>query len=145
MSLVNYITSLEEFPTTGLAVVDFYADWCGPCKRLAPIFDELSKEHTAIKFYKVNSDEAEELAQKYEVQALPTILFLKEGEVVSMIRGANVQAIKDELIELEKSSETNTSGDSASGQVDDCPCSTNITCGEKCEEKVCNENGCCEK
>ncbi|AGT27064.1 thioredoxin [Borrelia miyamotoi] len=63
------------------AVIDFYADWCGPCKMLAPIYDELSKEYgDKIDFYKVNTDKEHEVSMALGVQSLPTILFIPIGE-----------------------------------------------------------------
>jgi thioredoxin 1 len=64
-------------------VVDFYATWCGPCKRLAPRLDQLAEAFTnQIRFVKVNIDESPELAQQYQVQGVPTLLFLRDGKAV---------------------------------------------------------------
>lgn len=63
------------------AIIDFYADWCGPCKMLAPIYDELSKEYgDRIDFYKVNTDKEQEISMALGVQSLPTIIFVPVGE-----------------------------------------------------------------
>ncbi|BCR20674.1 thioredoxin [Borrelia miyamotoi] len=63
------------------AVIDFYADWCGPCKMLAPIYDELSKKYgDKIDFYKVNTDKEHEVSMALGVQSLPTILFIPIGQ-----------------------------------------------------------------
>lgn len=101
---IKYITTLDEVPKTGLAVIDFYAEWCGPCKRLEPIFSELSNndKYANISFLKVNSDEAEDLCKHYDVSALPTIIFLRDGEVVSVIKGFNQTVLESELDELSK-------------------------------------------
>ncbi len=77
-------------------VVDFFAEWCGPCKMLAPIFEELSKEIKIAKLCKVNVDDNEELSIKYNVESIPTILFIKNGKVVSKHMGF---IAKDALIE----------------------------------------------
>jgi thioredoxin 1 len=70
------------------AVVDFYATWCGPCKRLSPMLDELAGPLTnKIKFVKVNVDEAPALSQRFAIQAIPTLLFFKNGKVVDQIVG----------------------------------------------------------
>ncbi len=64
-------------------LVDFYAQWCGPCKMLAPILDELSTEYEGKwKIVKCDIDEAPKTAEKYEVQSIPTLKFVKNGEVV---------------------------------------------------------------
>ena len=68
-------------------LVDFWADWCGHCRSLAPIIDEIAKEHHEIKVGKVNVDEEEELASKFEIMSIPTILIFKEGKVVNRTTG----------------------------------------------------------
>ena len=69
-------------------IVDFWAEWCGPCKVLGPRFSELSKEMTDIKFCKVNVDENQETAGKYGIRSIPTMLLFKKGEVIGNIVGA---------------------------------------------------------
>ena len=64
-------------------LVDFYADWCGPCQMLSPIVDEVAEERDDIKVGKINVDEQMELAQKYGVMTIPTLLVIKNGETVS--------------------------------------------------------------
>ena len=61
-------------------LVDFYADWCGPCQMLSPIVDEVAEERDDIKVGKINVDEQMELAQKYGVMTIPTLLVIKNGE-----------------------------------------------------------------
>ena len=69
-------------------LVDFFAEWCGPCKMLAPIIDELAEEYKGKwKVGKVNIDEAHATAQKYGVQSIPTILVIKGGEVIDTAIG----------------------------------------------------------
>jgi len=100
---VLHITELSDVPKTGKVVIDFFADWCGPCQKLGPHFLEFSKNYANITFLKVNTDKAEELATHYEVSALPTILFIKDGDVISIIKGFNLDKIKSELDELKNS------------------------------------------
>lgn len=72
--------NFNEEIKTGIVIVDFYADWCGPCKQLAPFLDKLSKENTNIKFVKVDTEESQELSSLYNIRALPTIVFFKNGK-----------------------------------------------------------------
>ncbi|MCP5531856.1 MAG: thioredoxin [Akkermansiaceae bacterium] len=72
-------------------LVDFWAEWCGPCKMIGPIIDQLSSEvDGTAKVGKVNVDEARELAVKYNVRSIPLLLFFKNGEVKDQIVGAGV-------------------------------------------------------
>jgi len=69
-------------------LVDFYAEWCGPCKMLAPVIDELAKEYEGKwKIGKCDVDSAGAIAQKYGIQSIPTLLFFKDGEVVDKAMG----------------------------------------------------------
>ncbi|EJU19639.1 MULTISPECIES: thioredoxin [Mogibacterium] len=69
-------------------LVDFWASWCGPCKMLSPVIDEIAGERDDIKVGKVNVDEQPELAQKYGVMSIPTVLVIKGGEEVNKSVGA---------------------------------------------------------
>ena len=61
-------------------LIDFYADWCGPCKMLSPIIDEIAEENSDIKVVKVNVDDSQDLAMKYQVMSIPTLVVIKNGE-----------------------------------------------------------------
>lgn len=74
----NYAETVEKESVT--AVIDFYADWCGPCKMFAPVFEELASEVSDVVFCKVNVDNEEELARKFGVMSIPTIVVLKDGK-----------------------------------------------------------------
>ena len=78
-------------------LVDCYADWCGPCKMLSPIIDEVSEEIDTCEFYKLNVDEAGEIAAEYGIMSIPTILIFENGELKSQTAGF---MSKSELIEL---------------------------------------------
>ena len=67
----------------GIAMVDFYADWCGPCKMLAPIIEEIATERTDVVVGKLNVDETPEIASKYGVMSIPTVIIFKDGEEVA--------------------------------------------------------------
>ena len=64
-------------------LVDFYAEWCGPCKRLAPVLEDFAQEHPEIRVVKVNVDENPDLARRYEVSHIPALLVIRGGEVTS--------------------------------------------------------------
>ncbi|MBR3840860.1 MAG: thioredoxin [Erysipelotrichales bacterium] len=68
-------------------LVDFYADWCGPCKMLAPIIEQLANEQDEVKIVKVNVDDDSELAQRYGVMGIPTLVLIKNGEVAAQKTG----------------------------------------------------------
>lgn len=70
-------------------LVDFYADWCGPCKMMAPVIEEIADEFTGkVKVGKLNVDESPATASKYKVMSIPTLLVIKNGEVADTIVGA---------------------------------------------------------
>nr|ART33389.1 thioredoxin-like protein [Mimachlamys nobilis] len=78
-----------------LVVVDFYADWCGPCKKIAPEIEKMSTgEHSDVTFVKVNVDENEETAAVCQVSAMPTFLFYKGGIKVDNLVGANEEKLQ---------------------------------------------------
>lgn len=69
-------------------LVDFFATWCGPCRMIAPLLEEIAAEHPEYKIVKIDVDEAPELASKYEIMNIPTLLVIKNGEVVKRHTGA---------------------------------------------------------
>jgi len=72
----------EEATRNGNVIIDFWAPWCVPCKTQTPILEATSKEHPNVKFYKVNVDEEPRLASTADVRSIPTIVFLKNGEII---------------------------------------------------------------
>ncbi|MEG0124793.1 MAG: thioredoxin [Clostridia bacterium] len=77
----------EVLKSEQTTLVDFYADWCGPCKMLSPIVDEIAQEQTGVKICKLNVDDAPEIAAKYGVMSIPTLIVFKKGEVASKTLG----------------------------------------------------------
>lgn len=95
----------ENFEATvkeGISLVDFWAPWCGPCRMLAPVIEQLAEEFEGkANICKVNSDEQADLTAKYGVRSLPTMLFMKDGEIVDQMVGASPkQAIEDKINSL---------------------------------------------
>ena len=82
----------------GFAVADFYSDSCIPCKRMSPVIAQLEEENTDVKFVKVNINFDSELAEKYEVRSVPTLVFSKNGEEADRITGAVKKAEIEEKI-----------------------------------------------
>jgi thioredoxin len=84
-------------------LIDFYADWCGPCKKIAPVFEGL-KSHFSISLIKVNVDNAPEIAESYDIQAMPTFLLFNKGKVIDKLEGADekrlVAMVKKNCIQL---------------------------------------------
>ncbi len=87
--MVKQINSGEfkEAIKEGKVVVDLFATWCGPCKMLSPILDEISEEITTTKFYKIDVDDNEDIAREYNVMSIPTVLVFENGELTSTIVG----------------------------------------------------------
>lgn len=82
MNKKEFLESLE-----GKTIVDFWAEWCGPCKMVAPVLDELSKEH-GVALVKVNVDEETDLAKDFNITSIPMILMVENGEITKQIMGA---------------------------------------------------------
>ena len=76
----NYAAEVENYD--GLVVIDLYADWCGPCRMLAPTVEALEDEYPDVKFCKTNVDDNPELAAKFGVESIPFIAFVKDGALV---------------------------------------------------------------
>merc|ERR1712037_141996 len=78
-----------------LVVVDFHATWCGPCKMIAPIIVEMAGKMDNVVFLKVDVDEAEDVAGEYNISAMPTFVFLKDGKKIDDLMGANADKLKE--------------------------------------------------
>lgn len=90
----------EVMKASELVMVDFWAVWCGPCQMVAPIIDELAKEYEGkVKVRKLNTDENPEIAGRYQVMSIPTILFFKNGQPVEKLVGARPKRQFKELID----------------------------------------------
>jgi thioredoxin 1 len=94
--------NFEATVKTGISMVDFWAPWCGPCRMLAPVIEELATDFDGkANICKVNTDEEQDLAVKFGVRSIPTIVFMKDGEVVDqMVGAASKQAFADKINSL---------------------------------------------
>ncbi len=96
----NFRTEVEEY--NGLVLIDFYADWCGPCRMLAPVFEELAGENPDVKFCKVNVDEQPQLARQFNVTNIPMVAFVKDNTFADLSVGFVPKEKLQKLIEVNK-------------------------------------------
>lgn len=99
---MQHLDDMKEFKevtnSDKLTVVDFYAQWCGPCKRLAPKYEALAVEYAdKVNCYKVDVDEATDIAQECAIKVMPTFKFYKNGEIVHTIKGASEDALRQAI------------------------------------------------
>ena len=78
----------QEISNNDLLLVDFWAEWCGPCKSMHPIFTRMAKKYKQVRFARVNVDNAQDIAMKYGVQSIPTFIMFKNGEIANQMVGA---------------------------------------------------------
>lgn len=91
----NFEATLNE----GVALVDFWAPWCGPCRMIAPVIEKLAEDFDGkAKVCKVNTDEEQDIAVKFGIRSIPTIIFFKDGEMVDQVVGAQSEAALAEKI-----------------------------------------------
>ncbi|MBE6152954.1 MAG: thioredoxin [Firmicutes bacterium] len=89
--------NFNEIINDGLTLVDFYAEWCGPCKMLGPIIEEVSNQVSNVKIIKINVDEHSNIAQKYGVMSIPTLIMFKDGQEIDKTIGFMT---KEDMIEF---------------------------------------------
>ena len=92
--MIKHLEKEEDFEKeiNEEVVVDVYADWCGPCKMIGPIIDQIADERSDVKICKVNVDEEQELAVQFKVMSIPTLLVFKDGELKTQSLGAKPKA-----------------------------------------------------
>ncbi|GFT18364.1 thioredoxin [Nephila pilipes] len=103
--MVHAVTSEDDFKAQleaagdKLVVVDFHATWCGPCKMIAPFFQELAEEHPDVVFLKVDVDDVEDVAGQYNVSSIPKFVFIKNKNQVNEMLGADKENLKNLVVE----------------------------------------------
>ena len=88
--MLKHINSVQEFDQEireGVVLVDFFATWCGPCKMLSPVLEQVSKENPDLKVLKIDVDEVGQLAAAFGIQSIPTLILFKDGNQVDMRLG----------------------------------------------------------
>jgi thioredoxin 1 len=86
--------NFKEVTASGVSLVDFWAPWCGPCRMIAPVIEELAEEFEGkANICKVNTDEQQDLAVEHGIRSIPTIIFMKDGEIVEQMVGASSKQV----------------------------------------------------
>ena len=99
MKIANSAEEVEQEieKSSNIILLDFYANWCGPCKRLTPKLEEMENEFPNVIFIKINVDDLDELSEKYSIKCMPTIIFKKNNDIVNRIEGSNIDEIRTTL------------------------------------------------
>jgi thioredoxin len=88
----------DDAVNDGIVFIDFWAEWCGPCRRFAPVFEQASQQHSDITFAKVDTEDQRELAARYGVTSIPTLVIYRDGIPVFSQPGALPAAVLDDLV-----------------------------------------------
>jgi thioredoxin 1 len=101
--MATVTVTAENFAETvggdGITLIDFWAAWCGPCRSFAPVYERMSEKHTDITFAKVDTEAEQVLAEEFDIQAIPTIMAVRDGIVVYSQPGALPEKTLESLIE----------------------------------------------
>lgn len=105
MSIINLTKDSyhnEVMETEKVVVIDFWATWCGPCKMMAPVVEEVAKDYPDVKVCKVNVDEEPELSNAFKIVSIPTIVVIKNGEIIDSVVGYRPKGDIEKIIKLVK-------------------------------------------
>ena len=100
MKLTEEMYHKEVMETEKKVVIDFWADWCGPCKMMAPVVKELAEENPDVKVFKVNVDEEPKLADAFNISSIPTIVVIKDREIIGSVVGFQPKTQIEKLLKL---------------------------------------------
>jgi thioredoxin len=95
--VIKSLSSIEEIPTDVKCIIDCHATWCGPCKRIEPFFKEMATTYTDMVFLKVDIDEAVDITEKYNINSVPTFLFINNGEEICRVNDASAEKIEKQI------------------------------------------------
>ena len=101
MKVINESEFVNEV-REGLVLIDFYAEWCGPCKQISKILEQINRENRNVKVVKVNIEDSRNLASYFQVQSIPTLVLLKDGEFINKMIGFNPKKKIEDFIESGK-------------------------------------------
>lgn len=105
MSIINLTKDSyhnEVMETDKVVVIDFWATWCGPCKMMAPVVEEVAKDYPDVKVCKINVDEEPELSNAFKIVSIPTIVVIKNGEIIDSVVGYRPKEDIEKIIKLVK-------------------------------------------
>ena len=97
---INNAAQFEQEIKQGKVLVDFYATWCGPCKMLSPIIDQVEREHPDLKVLKIDVDEVGDLAMKFNVSSIPTLLHFEDGKLVDSKLGYMPKPMLEQFLQF---------------------------------------------